>query len=404
VSHGWPDEMEATRVYQVHSAGYTGRGIKVAVIEGGDSGLVPQRSDLPPVSYCPYDSTTPTASHAREVALTLAKKTTYKGAAPGLTGILSGYADKIKCTDWAIQQEAKVINYSFGVTGCNIVNPPNNDPCSWSALITRYADYITRVYNVNVTVSAGNEGAEVSNPATGFNVISVGAYTCALCSEDNISNIRIWSSSNYIDPPSPHNDREEPKIAAGLFSPGGWLGTSFAAPAVAGVIADRLQLYYDLGVPFPPSYDVRAQLFAKAVNNVEGASRLSEKDGVGGLRADPVSGCNQGASFSLSPSTRQWSKQFYINSSVKKVRGAIAWNAFQGGPSNYLNDIADDINLVVLGPNGQVVASSASYDNAYEIVDFDPTVTGYYTVKVTLNQSYTNQTVPVRLCMIHYTQ
>jgi len=37
-------------------------------------------------------------------------------------------------------------------------------------------------------------------------------------------------------------------------------------------------------------------------------------------------------------------------------------------------------------------------------VDFDPTVTGYYTVKVTLNHSYTNQIVPVRLCMIHYTQ
>ena len=48
---------------------------------------------------------------------------------------------------------------------------------------------------------------------------------------------------------------------------------------------------------------------------------------------------------------------------------------YSGGPSA-------DLDLNVVGWNGVPVATSASYDNSYEIVEFTPAVTGWYELRI----------------------
>jgi hypothetical protein len=64
-----------------------------------------------------------------------------------------------------------------------------------------------------------------------------------------------------------------------------------------------------------------------------------------------------------------------------KTRVVIVW------PQNpnyayYSSKPSADLDLQVKNPSGSLVASSSSFDNTYEIVEFTPTVTGYYTIDV----------------------
>ena len=52
---------------------------------------------------------------------------------------------------------------------------------------------------------------------------------------------------------------------------------------------------------------------------------------------------------------------------------------------NHRNDahpIGQDLDLRVYDPNGNWVGSSASWDDPFEVVDFTPNVSGYYTFKI----------------------
>ena len=75
-----------------------------------------------------------------------------------------------------------------------------------------------------------------------------------------------------------------------------------------------------------------------------------------------------------------------INASESNVRVVFAWmnrGTYTYNNRNSSSAIGMDMDIQVLDPNGTVVGSSASYGNPYEMVDFDPTVTGTYTVKIT---------------------
>jgi hypothetical protein len=73
----------------------------------------------------------------------------------------------------------------------------------------------------------------------------------------------------------------------------------------------------------------------------------------------------------------------------KDARAVIAWDSTatctnlgtstQSCSSDVLNA---DLDLSVLNPSGTTVASSASFQNSAEVVDFRPTVTGTYTIRV----------------------
>ena len=321
----------------------------------------------------------------------------FTGIAPG-SGIYSSnivsyanFANIAAATD-AAALNADISNNSWGLDGCGYDGSVN----VWG----RHADYIVRYIWDTVTASAGNNGfctskGYVNSVGSGFNTIAVGNYDDAgtVSPTDNV----MSSTSSWEDPISLHGDREKPEVAAPgvnikttVMSPtlscdmaeiGS--GTSFSAPMVAGLAADLIQANPSLRI-FPES--VKALILAGATDNIEGAARLSEFDGAGGVNAF--------TSYTSVVNNRfTWrsvlASSFDVNGDItidmgwvnagQRVKVALVWDS--NPTSDYVNDpLNADLDLYVVGPSQFQV--SASWDNSYEVVDFTPAISGPFQIKV----------------------
>jgi hypothetical protein len=286
-----------------------------------------------------------------------------------------------------------VINLSWG---SNIgLTPGSNDRFYDDMVINRYR---------TIVKSAGNEAGpcnsgtgNVTSPGLAYNVITVGNF--------NDMNTSGWSNdimhgcSSYVDPSSTHGDREKPEVAApgtGINSTrtsSPWTGavgsgTSVAAPMVTGGAALLMETNSSLKV-WPEA--VKAILMVTAVNNIEGAKGLSDEDGAGGIELYKA---RRVAKRRVEIGTRGWGAKSYSCSSATwrtlatmklkanvRTRAAIAWDT-DDNYSDYKNRPGADLDLWVRDPSGNLVESSISWDNTYEIVDFTPTQTGNYELQV----------------------
>ncbi len=210
--------MDALKVWtRTTSTGepINGAGVKVAVVEQG--GIYFAHTNLKDGSHCQSTVSAPNGLHATEVAGTInSNDPTNRGIAYGGPALLSGntidFSDSeiIKCTDWAINNGANVINWSFGA-----------DTQGALSALSRYGDYVVRNRHKTLTVAAGNisnvggncSGSNyVSSPGTGFNMITVGSYVdqgTVTNDDDTVS-----TSSCYEDPISFAGDRQKPEVAA----------------------------------------------------------------------------------------------------------------------------------------------------------------------------------------------
>jgi hypothetical protein len=321
----------------------------------------------------------------------------FSGIAPG-AGIYSSnivsYANfaNIDAAMDAAAANADVSNNSWGLDGCGYDGSVN----VWG----RHADYIVRYIWDTVTASAGNNGfctakGYVNSVGAGFNTIAVGNYddNGTVSSTDNV----MWSTSSWEDPLSLHGDREKPEVAA----PGAKIkttvmspnlscdmaeigsGTSFSAPAVAGLAADLMQVNPGLRV-FPES--VKALILAGATDNIEGAARLSEFDGAGGVNALTTYNSVVNNRFTWRSVV---AGSFDVNGDItidmgwvnagQRVKVALVWDS--NPTSNYVTDpLNADLDLYVVGPSQ--FQASASWDNSYEVVDFTPAISGPFQIKV----------------------
>jgi hypothetical protein len=241
----------------------------------------------------------------------------------------------------------------------------------------------------------GTQDGQITSPARGFNVISVGAFYDV--ETPGWNDDEIYECSSFLDPVSTHGDREEPDVVA----PGrsihtlAWSDadqipsdTSFAAPFVSGQVALLMQRDDSLKL-FPET--VRAVIMAAAINNIEGESRLSERDGAGGIDlhvADEVLENNWHTSLYLTPASFDASDNYDLTipaQAGERVRAVIAWNS--NPATDYSTDPLDaDLDLYVLDPDGALLPGdgeySESFDNSFEIVEFDAARTGDYTLRV----------------------
>ena len=321
----------------------------------------------------------------------------FGGIAPG-AGIYSSnivsYANfaNIAAAMDAAAQNADVSNNSWGLDGCSYDGSVN----VWG----RHADYIVRYIWDTVTASAGNNGmcsskGYVNSVGAGFNTIAVGNYNDSgtVTSSDNV----MWPTSSWEDPLSLHGDREKPEVTA----PGANIkttimapnfncnldeigsGTSFSAPAVAGLAADLMQVRPSLKV-YPES--VKALILAGATDNVEGAPGLSEKDGAGGVNAltSYTSVINNRYTWRyVTPSSFDANRDITINigwvNAGQRVKVALVWDSTP--TSDYLTDpLKADLDLYVYGPTQYQY--SVSWDNSYEVVDFTAAASGNFQIKV----------------------
>jgi len=348
-------------------------------------------------------------NHATMVAGVVASRhTTYRGAARMVTLLSANSQDwtdanLVAALEWAIANGADIVNLSWGYTN------PGPTPNAWSRYLSRLMPY----YAVTPVAAAGNYRSEypdnrrVTDPARGKNVFCVGGFDDM--NTGGWGDDTMWAGSQYDDPASPHNDIELPHfVAVGTrvyttdwTSP--WIspevsGTSFSAPAVAGMVATLMHKK-----PFLETWPEvsHAALMASAVNNIEGGVIWSEKDGQGGVwmggtiggiyvnGADDVimkGWFKYGSLLGVSPG---WTTTYTFTASAgEQVRVALFWDAH---PANVLwppTDPSKDYDLTILSPTGAVVASSTRYDPNFEVARFIAPVSGTYKARIRLFASY----------------
>jgi hypothetical protein len=390
-------DMEVARATQkvsiVHNRAISGTGVKIAMVEVGGRIASNPYLELTQVT----DFICPTASsHSTGVAgIINSLHPTVRGMAPGallwVGGSCSGLSSELQnranaAADWG----ARAINLSWGFTSSG--TPGINDRFFDDMVINRHLFFAKS--SGNRAGSCQGDG-KLTSPGLAYNLVTVGGYD-DLNTTDWTDDI-IDECSSYVNPNSMHDDREKPELVApsmninSTTTSGGvgniGSGTSWSAAMVTATAALLMQRAPAL--QFWPEA-IKAILMATAVHNIEGDRRLSERDGAGAVSADRADDVVRGWRGG-------WNAQNYVCDDStpgptvqatmtlvagRQTRVAAVWNTDPNYDS-YEFQPGADLDLTVLDPSSTVVATSASLDNTYEIVEFVPASSGVYTLRVT---------------------
>lgn len=246
-------------------------------------------------------------------------------------------------------------------------------------------DYDDYVYNNGILHinSAGNNVSYVGSPGKALNVLTIGNY-------DHRTNT-IASSSTYGNPAT-HNEKPEISAPGKDIAAGGFTlsGTSMSTPHAAGIAANFMSYPGFSFLKYRPAL-AKAQMIASAVTPVSGGV---DKVGMGGIRYN--SGMKNYQAYWFEGPNDYFdsiavngaiTRTFEINAMpLNKIRVVVAWlnrGSFTYEHRNDAHPIGMDIDLTVYDPDGNIVGSSASWDNPFEVVEFTPPKEGTYTYKIT---------------------
>jgi hypothetical protein len=278
--------------------------------------------------------------------------------------------------------------------------------------------YLGNILTVN---SAGNlrydatgaliaDSRYVGSPAKALNTVSVGNYVDATNT--------INSGSSWLNPSDIHNDKPELSAPGTDIDAGGYTftGTSQAAPHVAGMAAGLLTAYPE--TDYRPWY-AKAWLMLGAQDGISGGF---DSVGVGGADYEwmyyDTYFFSQGhawtyegphsyiAEYDAADGTVDNVIQAAITlqSSYSRVNAVLVW--FLNGDYTVAHRtnpqvLGLDLDLVVTNPNGVSVGSSGSFNNSFERVSFDPTLTGTYKFKIVVHSNDANEGIYAAL-IIHW--
>lgn len=391
------DAIAIANADDVHAGGAIGEGVRVAVWEDG----IDETGQL--VIAGEFDTTPTPTLHARLThgIIRNREKGAPHGFAPGAL-LFSANSTRRVALRWALNHGCTVINQSFHRTA-----EARHADLSFDDI---YKDWCALRWPFPLIVQAAgniNEVDEVEPPADeyvnhkGFNGLTIGSH------KDSAG--AMASSSVFRNPDSKHGDRELPELCANgnavtIFGVN-TSGTSLAAPAVAGAAA-LLQGESETLKSWPEG--CRAILLAGARINVRDktwwadvAAGTDARDGAGALdAAESVAIARHRRGRGLSGVRRGWdvgtlrSADFHAGTRLAKfvyrvtipagtknhVKVALAWNSrVVKGVSTKLKV---DFDLCVYDADGERVGYSGSWDNSYEVAEFDGEPGRTYEIKV----------------------
>lgn len=390
------DAANTMRTHVVWDRGITGAGSAVKTMVNDTADVVSNNPYLPPIIYITQIGV---GSHATSVAGNIAMDhpNGLQAAAKGLPELYSGggSGDSNAPNVW---NSAITFGVSFG-------------NCSWwngnkgqIVFLDRFFDYTLRNFAMMMFKSTGNQGNTGSpyttTPGNGYNSTNSGAYNDDDSIEWDDDNMASYSS--YWDPIEGH---EKPELAncgddvdtADTSSPWidfGFGGTSSASPLTCGVAT--LLATRDNSLMTQPE-TIKAVLMASAWHNVEGNDVLSEFDGAGAVHAAAADAVVRDSQFvngvltngSFSGGNFDIPFTAYAGD---ETRVCALW--FSNANSSHTTDVLEmDLDMVILNPSNQTVASSANGFNPFEILKFTPASTGTYTIRLQ-NQRFDGTSEP----------
>lgn len=393
------DSIAIANSDDVHALGARGRGIRVAVWERG-----PDSTTNLAIAGT-FDANGAMSTHSRLVhgVIRNTQANSPNGHAPGCT-LFSANSYDLDALRWAVGDEnCTVINQSF--------HRDEEQTSSGMSFDDIYKDWlILRPPYPTIVQAAGNGDEEEYVNHKGFNSLAVANHN------DDAS--AISSTSVSLNPASSHGDRELPEIGAngtGVAAVGtSNSGTSFASPAVAGIAA-LLQGEATLLRSWPEG--CRAILLAGATRNVSDATwwqdvatSVDASDGSGAVNALESHRIVQNRRSRNAAATRRgWDvgvlddddfdragdSDFAYRVLVpdwilgpRHVKVALAWDSkvkefsLFGIRIPIASALEQDLDLKVYDANGSLVAQSQSWDNSYEIAEFDARRGEEYTIRI----------------------
>ncbi len=374
------------RTTTTQSLGWNGSGIRVGVLE--NNGIDPNHPFLNVYDW--FDDASPRPDwHVQATAGCIASLlNSRRGGANGVrlySANARSYSDTeiTRAADWIVTRNLDLTNMSYGATRSGELTYQ-----------TRYFDYQSRVYQDSYVAAAGNDASWVATPALAWNCVTVGAF-------DDRNSAFWWGDrmSSFSNDRNPTNGCLKPNLAASgtsvdtLGLGGNWLrndadGTSFSAPYVSAGLA--VAMSRDASARVSPEAAMAAMM-ASAWHKIVGATRLSNEDGAGGLHqlAAAKMGARNGITyFNVTRSSFSNGGFRTYNLYLRggdRTRVAIAWSANAG--ANYTSSVLNaDLDLSIYrgvnATSGVAYGHSFSGTNNFEIVEFTPPSTGYYTVRV----------------------
>jgi hypothetical protein len=288
-------------------------------------------------------------------------KAGYRKYPSGGSSLLS---DLMAGVDWALlsADPPEVFNYSYGAT------VPTDDD-----YYTQFWDGVVDTYGKVATLSAGNSGpGTIGSPGMAYNVVAVAnIYTAGTAGR---SDDTIWASSSGGPTPG---GRKKPDLAApganllmpSTAGPALWgqaSGTSFSAPAVAGVAA----LIVDAGVSDPRA--VKALLINSA--DFVSGSGWHARYGWGYVNADRAFAQRSHVVLTaVTPSGGASPVRLLERASAEATKATIVWNRHVGyapgtlPSASGLNNV--DLRLYARQSGAQRAESASAIDNVEQVVD-----------------------------------
>lgn len=341
----------------------------------------------------------------------------------GATSLLGVY----QAIDWLVAQGVNVINMS----ACFYNDYGYDEFCA-------YVDHLAVQHDVHFVAASGNYDEDncpnhyICSPGMAYNAITVGAYHDNGTAPTNDSQIYAKQKDDYLETysryleGSPTGNVIEGPSKPNLVATGNdiWFdsGTSYAAPQVTSVIAQLCG--YDsalktkqssmgailaascgrkLASEVIPGTEIVSSGSFKGGTFIDSAcvalsTQISNTQGAGKLDAywaRTIVAADNYWSVTLVGSVDVYEKTVYITKGSETLtRVAIFWLK-----RNAVDDLYNitqiempDWDLQVLAPDGSHIDSSMTYESNFEIVQFEPPVSGNYKIQITrANSPYTEK-------------